>query len=155
MIKTVSMDELSPLIEELIESGTDIILTVTGNSMFPILRDRRDRVVLTHAGEKLKKFDIPLYRRDGGQYILHRIVKVKGDHYYINGDNQTFIEKPVYRRQIKAVVREIQRGGMIMPVKHPLYVIYSRVWVWFFPFRKLMLKVYLNTVNKLIKLLNH
>jgi len=140
MVKNVNMEDLSPLIEELINGGTDIVLTVTGNSMYPLLRNKKDRVLLTRVSGRLKKYDIPLYMREGGQYVLHRIIKVKKDCYYLNGDNQTFVEKPIYHHQIKAVVREIQRGGRVMSVRHPLYLLYSRVWVWFFASRKLMMK---------------
>jgi len=141
-VKSVNMEDLSPLIEELINSGTDIVLTVTGNSMFPILKDKRDRVLLTKVDGSLKKYDIPLYIRDNGQYVLHRIIKVKKDCYHLNGDNQTFVEKPIYHHQIKAVVKEIVRGGRVIRLQHPWYLLYSRIWVWFFALRKPMITVY-------------
>ena len=40
--KTVPMEEMSPLISELINSGTDVTITVTGNSMKPMLCHLRD-----------------------------------------------------------------------------------------------------------------
>jgi len=151
--KTVNMEDLSPLIEELINGGTDIVLTVTGNSMYPILRNKTDRVLLTRVNGRLKKYDIPLYMRGNGQYVLHRIVKVKKDCYYLNGDNQTFVEQDIYHHQIKAVVKEIQRGRLVMSVRHPLYLLYSRIWVWFFAFRKPMVTVYLKLARIIFRFL--
>jgi hypothetical protein len=67
-----STTELSEVMLGLINSGTDVKITVTGNSMRPMLRHRRDTVVLTSCDvNTLKKGDLPLYVRDDGSYILH------------------------------------------------------------------------------------
>ena len=43
--------------------------------MLPMLRDGEDVVVLKGTGGKrLRLFDVPLYRRDNGQYVLHRVL---------------------------------------------------------------------------------
>ncbi|MBO5911955.1 MAG: S24/S26 family peptidase, partial [Clostridia bacterium] len=80
--KCVPMEELSPLIVGLIEEGVDVTITVTGNSMRPMLTHRKDTVVLTKCDPlALKRGDLPLYKRDNGQYILHRIIRVHKDTY--------------------------------------------------------------------------
>ena len=71
MKKQVSlpMSELSPVIEQCIENGSEVIINITGNSMRPFLKDRRDQVVLIKPeSEMLKKLDVPLYRRKNGKY---------------------------------------------------------------------------------------
>ena len=58
MKKQVSlpMSELSPVIEQCIENGSEVIINITGNSMRPFLKDRRDQVVLIKPeAEMLKK----------------------------------------------------------------------------------------------------
>lgn len=49
------MRELSPLLEEIIASGGVAELTVTGRSMEPTLHDRKSRVRLQAAPERLPR----------------------------------------------------------------------------------------------------
>ena len=87
--KAVSMTELSSIIVGLVESGTDVTFTVTGESMQPTFYNLRDTVVLTKCDPlKLRKHQIPLYVRSDGRYILHRIVRVNADTYDMCGDHQ-------------------------------------------------------------------
>ena len=59
--------ELAPLLNDCMAQGVDVTIPVTGTSMLPLLREGRDRVVLTRADTAaLKKGDIPLYRRRNG-----------------------------------------------------------------------------------------
>ena len=76
------MEELCPMIQELLAGGSTVQLTVTGISMRPMLLHRRDQVELAKAPSKLKRCDIPLYQRQNGSYVLHRIVKVEKDGTY-------------------------------------------------------------------------
>ena len=71
------------------------VSTTVGWSMFPMLRNRRDRVVVLPVGqERLRKYDLPLYRRPDGKYILHRIIGVREGEYIIRGDN-TYVKEHV------------------------------------------------------------
>lgn len=58
-----------------------------GRSMLPLLVEGRDAVKLVVPEHRLKKFDIALYLRDDGIYVLHRVIKVREDSYFIRGDN--------------------------------------------------------------------
>ncbi len=73
-------------IEEVLEEQGFFMCSTVGYSMFPMLRDRRDIVVVEPVEERLKKNDIALYKRGDG-YILHRVIKVLPDEYIIRGDN--------------------------------------------------------------------
>ena len=149
MNKDFSVADITPVIGELIKSGTDVCITVTGNSMFPMISSRRDSVVITKAPDVLKKYDIPLVRRENGDYVLHRIVKVKKDEYYLNGDNQYFVEKGIKNSQVIGVVSSFTRKGRNIKCDDFCYMMYSRFWVTFKPFRGIINAVYLNTVAKL------
>ena len=73
----LSLEELSPILNSLLEQGQTVTLQVTGISMMPLWMHRRDQVVLEHCQEgSLKNGDIVLYRRENGQYVLHRIIKL-------------------------------------------------------------------------------
>ena len=52
----------------------------------------------------MKKRDIILYKRDSGQYVLHRIVKVKDNTFTLVGDNQHELEHGIRLDQILAIV---------------------------------------------------
>lgn len=72
--------------------------TVKGASMMPLLRQTRDtvhveRVAFEQTGKeasvqaKLVPFDVVLFRRPNGAYVLHRIVAREGNQYLVWGDN--------------------------------------------------------------------
>ena len=75
-------------IEEELERSGKILQTTIGNSMEPMLRNRQNIVVIEKADGLLKKYDLPLYRRPNGKYVLHRILKVRKNDYIICGDNR-------------------------------------------------------------------
>lgn len=73
----MSLRDLSPVMLECLAAGQEVVLTVTGNSMSPFLRHQRDQVVLRPCSDPsaLQPGAIPFYRRENGQYVLHRIVE--------------------------------------------------------------------------------
>ena len=84
----IPMESLAQLIRLQLEKGGRSSLLVTGISMYPILRHRRDTVELVKP-ERLRRGDLVLYQRDSGQYILHRIITRPKDGAFIcSGDNQ-------------------------------------------------------------------
>ena len=88
----VLLAELMPLIEEQLESGQSVRFSPKGVSMLPMLRQGRDQVTLTALHGSPKKYDILLYRRGNGSFVLHRVVKI-GNTYTCIGDNQFVYEK--------------------------------------------------------------
>ena len=72
----VPLDQLAPIMSECLAQGQEIVLTVTGNSMSPFVRDKKDQVVLVACDPAaLQPGDVPLFRRRNGKYVLHRIVE--------------------------------------------------------------------------------
>lgn len=70
------LDQLGPILSDCIAQGQEVVLTITGNSMSPFLRNKKDQVVLTACDPMaLQPGDVPLYRRRNGKLILHRIVE--------------------------------------------------------------------------------
>ena len=95
--------------------------------MLPMLRQGIDSVVFSPLPEKLKKYDLPLYQRQNGQYVLHRIVKV-GDTYTCIGDNQLAYEPELRHDQMIALVTEFYRGEKRHTVTELPYRLYCRLW---------------------------
>lgn len=147
MKQIVEMEKLEPAIREVVGAGGTVRLTVTGQSMFPTLIENRDSVVLVKPS-KLKKGDIVLYQRQNGAYVLHRIVKIKNDEFYLCGDNQTAIEFPIYERQIFAVVSAIARKDKIISVTDKKYRIVSFIWSTFIPLRPFFLRTVVKMKRK-------
>lgn len=139
----VAMDQLSPVIEELITAGADVTLTVTGNSMAPLWHHLQNSVVLTKCDPyALKKGDVPLYRRADGRYILHRIVRVHKATYDLAGDAQTEIERGLEKHRVLAVVKAFERGGRVVQVTARRYRAYVWLWQLVLPLRHFIFKLY-------------
>ncbi len=125
------MAELSPLMTEALKNGRDVIITITGSSMAPLLYHRRDKVCLVPPPKHkpLKKYDIPLFVRQDRKYILHRIVGVKAEGYVTRGDNQWDKEYPVLPSQIIGVVKGFWRNGKYFSCDNFWYKVYCRFWL--------------------------
>ena len=65
------------IIEEYINAGISVRLTVRGNSMSPLLLDGLDSVMLHPCiAAELKPYDIILFRYKDG-FMLHRIIRIE------------------------------------------------------------------------------
>lgn len=125
---------MNTLEEQLRQDGYYVSTTV-GMSMFPMLRNRRDRVVIRPMGEcRLKKYDLPLYRRPDGKYILHRVIGVREGYYIIRGDN-TYRKEKVPDEWIVGYVTEFYRKGKHHSSNQKGYRCYARLWNWIYPLR--------------------
>lgn len=124
MEKVMKIEDMIPVIEEVIKSGGDFRMMTAGTSMMPLLRDRKDVVILTKAQLPLRKYDIPLYKRTDGTFIIHRVVDVKNDCYVMCGDNQYIFEYGITDTQIYAVVKGIVRKGKYIYLDSKRYRLY-------------------------------
>lgn len=137
-------------ISQVIEQQGFYISTISGISMYPMLRNRKDTVVLSVVKGRLKKYDLPLYIANG-KYVLHRVIKVKPDGYIIRGDNCVQKEN-VRDEQIIGVMTEFYRGEKKVSAKNLWYRIYVRVWHVLYPVRYMFKvvkgKVYRGRLNR-------
>lgn len=139
-IKQTDMNTLYPIIEEAISRGKDIKIKISGYSMFPLVASRRDSVVLTKA-EKIKKGDVPFFRREDGSFILHRVVGIKNGAYKMRGDFELKIEYPVYPEQVVAVAKGFYRKDRYIACDSFLYKLYKTIWMNTALVRTIMLKI--------------
>jgi hypothetical protein len=126
--KRIKLSDISPVMLEVLEAGGEVTLTITGTSMLPLLVAGRDTVTLKKPDGKLKKCDLPLYRRREGAFVLHRVVRTTADGYVMCGDNQFLLEAPIYDDQILGVVTRIKRKGISFGVTNRKYALYCRIW---------------------------
>ena len=102
------MEDIYPYLAESIRDGGQFVIFPRGTSMNPTIYEDRDCVALVEAKE-LCVYDIVLYKRQNGRFILHRIMKIKDGNYTMCGDNQYIFEEGIKREQILAVVSEVRK----------------------------------------------
>ena len=120
--------------EEELEKNGNLVFTNKGTSMMPLLRQDRDLMVIEKKGEeRCKKYDAVLFKR-GDKYVMHRILKVRPDYYYIVGDNNRRGEY-VREQQILGVLKQVVRDGRTISVEDPAYLCYVHLWCDAFPLR--------------------
>ena len=119
---------MSAHFEDILAGDGKLIYTGVGTSMLPLLRPKRDLIIIERAASRLKKYDVPLYKRDSGKYVLHRIVKIRPDGYVLCGDNQWRREYGVTDRQIIGMLTGFVRDGREISVTDQRYRLYVHVW---------------------------
>ena len=124
-------------IEEILKSDGMYVSTTSGVSMYPMLRDRRDTIAVTPTQERLKKYDVALYRR-GDSYVLHRVIKVLPDSYVIRGDNCAAKEY-VPASNILGKLTEVWRADKKLNMQGVPYRAYSRLITFFNPIVRMKL----------------
>ncbi len=100
----------SSTFEEQLRVHGRIIYTNVGDSMMPFIKQGRDVLIIEKTDGNLKKYDVPLYKRPTGQYVLHRIHRIDKDGYVTCGDNRSFLERGIKREQIIGVLVGVIRG---------------------------------------------
>lgn len=126
--------------EEIIEKEGRLVYTNVGDSMYPLIKPR-DLLVIRKPPRPLRRLDIPLYKRDNGQYVLHRIVKKRANDYALCGDNRAGIETGITDRHIIGVLTEIVRDGSTFSVYSVKYRLYAHLWSDFMPIKRVIFKL--------------
>ena len=126
-------------IEDVLASEGFYMGPPAGVSMWPMLRNRHDVMLVVPAEGKLRRYDVALYRRSG-KYVLHRVVghydrgSEKG--YVICGDNCVTLEY-IPCGNVLGVLCGFYRDGRHIDCRTSRgYHAYSKLWVALFPARK-------------------
>ena len=126
-------------IEEQLKKDGYLVSTTAGFSMWPMLKNRRDRVIIRafEAGESPKRNDLLLYRRKDGKYVLHRALWIDETSCITRGDNTFYLEE-VKPEQILGRVTEFYRKDRHCTVDSGFYKTYVWAWRILFPLRALL-----------------
>ena len=136
--KEVALSDVIDILNEKLESGGSVTFTPNGTSMLPMLRDGKDAVFLSKPEGRLHLFDVALYQRDNGQYVLHRVIDFMRDGTYVMcGDNQFAREKGIRDDQIIAVVTAFTRKGKPYTPFSLRYRTYINFWYYTRPVRRI------------------
>jgi len=129
--------------EEALDKNGTLVYTNVGVSMMPLLRENRDYMVITkRSSERLKRYDAVLFVRPNvegrGHYVLHRILKVYDDRYWIVGDNCRSGEM-VREEEVLGVLTTVIRDGKPLDFNSFGYKCYVYLWCAPYHFRFLCL----------------
>ncbi len=135
-------ETLVPKILALLEVSDAVPLVITGSSMTPFLAHQRDIVYLSKPVRPLKRGDMIFYHRDNGQYVLHRICKIKDGRYWLVGDAQCDIEPGIRPDQIIAVVNAVRRKGKLIKPGDVSWEFFEHLWIRMIPLRPVAFKIH-------------
>lgn len=122
--------------EDILEQEGRLVYTNVGTSMMPLLRERRDLMIIRKKGpERLHWLDCPLYKRDNGQYILHRVMWVRKNDYVICGDNQWYLERGITDRHVIGVLEAVDRDGKTLYMRSTKMRLYGLLQFALYPIR--------------------
>jgi len=141
-MRTLDTLEYVSVLKELTDSGNLVRMLVSGSSMSPFLIHARDSVWFQKPDRALRVGDIVFYRRGSGQYVLHRIAKIKNNCCYLIGDAQREIEGPIGMEQIFGLVTKVERKGLILQPGNMCWAFFSKIWIRIIPMRPLLIRLY-------------
>lgn len=121
-------------IEELLERDGKIMELTVGVSMYPMLKNISNPIVIERLSRELKINDVVLFKRQQ-QYVLHRIVKHVGDDFIVRGDN-CYDNEYVFNGQIIGILSGFYKGDKYVDCQTDfLYKVYAIVWRLIYPLR--------------------
>lgn len=136
-VRLVDTQEYMEMIRALLEDGQEVSMIVTGNSMRPFLKHGRDKICMKKTDRKLRKGDIVFYRRENGQYVMHRILKCGDQSYTLLGDGQIVPESGIRQEQIFARITKVQVRGKWIGPENFRWRFFEHIWIRFCGIRKL------------------
>ncbi|MBQ9742565.1 MAG: S24/S26 family peptidase [Ruminococcus sp.] len=115
-------------IEQAVQKG-NFVIHPHGVSMWPMIRNGIDTVLIEPVQGRCEKYDIPLYKDRLGRYVVHRIIEVTDTGYVILGDGLFEKEYDITDENILGVVRGFFRKEKYIPCTSRGYMLYVKIWV--------------------------
>lgn len=141
-MKVLPNDLYFAWVEDEIAQGHPVQFRLKGVSMFPLMRNGKDEVVLYPCkGEELKPMDVVLFRYRG-KHLLHRIIRREGDCLYIQGDGSYVAKESCNVADVVGKMHAVIRpGGRRVSVESRSWRIQSLLWQKTGAFRPYLLRV--------------
>ena len=141
---------LSALMEG-VSQGKEVSMLITGNSMQPFLLGGRDTIWFRKPDRPLSRGDMAFFRRESGQYVMHRVQKVTSEGCIFLGDNQTVPEGPVPNDRICAVVTRVRRKGKELGPGSFWWEFFRGFWLHIVPIRHFLMDLYRIFFNRRLR----
>ena len=145
--------------DELLKNNQPIVRTITGYSMYPTLINHKDVVIIEPLRNPLRVNDVVIYKSSKQDvYILHRIMRIKGNELVIRGDNNNFNEHDYTKDDILGIMTGFYKGNKYIDCEtNKSYKFY--VWFWrytYYPrefFIKPIYRFVRRTIGKILRIL--
>lgn len=145
-----NLRDMEPVMRKVLAEGGVFPFYPKGTSMEPTIHQGTDQVHLKALPEKLKKYQIILYKRDSGAFVLHRIVRVGMDSVTMRGDNQFYTEAGIRRDQMIGMVCGLKTPKGDIDTESNSFWLKSAIWVESAGVRRILLAVR-RRISKIIK----
>ena len=141
-MKQIPNDVFFNWVEDEMSNGRSVRFRLKGDSMFPLLRNNNDEVILRPCnGEDLQPMDVVLFRYKG-KHVLHRIVHREGNHLLLQGDGSYIAKEECYTDDVVGKVHTVIRpSGKAIPTNSWLWRFPSYIWQKTGVFRTLLLRI--------------
>ena len=128
--------------KEIISAQGGYVSTPLGDSMRPMLRGKRDSVLVKAVLRPIKRGDVLLYEMADGTHVLHRVVAVTKEGYQMRGDN-CYAPEPLLREDaIIGILEGFWRKERYYACDtHKGYRFYIGLWLASFPLRRFFARV--------------
>ena len=126
-------------IEDVLKEKGVYIGPTVGVSMLPMLKNRRDTIVVKPKTERLKRLDVALYKR-GDAYVLHRVLRVVDGGYIIRGDN-CYADENVPEDAVIGVLTEFFRKNKHIVCTDEKYIRYAEKRIKTYKFRRFFVRI--------------
>lgn len=130
------------MLRDLVRDGSEVSMLITGSSMSPFLLSHKDSICFKAPWRPLRRGDMVFYERESGQFVMHRLYRVKKDGCYMVGDAQREIEGPLAADRIFAVVTRVKRRGKWVGPGDFWWEFYEHIWLMLVPLRPAIFRLY-------------
>jgi hypothetical protein len=120
--------ELMPVIRAALERGQRVSMTVNGSSMSPFIRDG-DVVELELLRSLPRQGDVVLVQCPEERYVLHQVVRIDGNAFFLCGYAQRRREGPFVHNALVARVVRVYRGRRTIALDRGLWRLARLVWL--------------------------
>ena len=129
-------------VESELAEGRRVRFRLKGSSMFPLIREGRDEVMIRHCTEdELHPMDVVLFRYRG-KHVLHRILRKEGHRLLLQGDGSYVAREQCTTSDVVGKLDEVIRpSGRSVSVTDWQWRLSGRIWRSTGPFRGLLLRV--------------
>jgi len=132
--------------QDILDGGHSIRLSISGDSMSPILRDGDVVEVQPATPDQLRKGDLILFKTEEGFLILHRYIRSQAWFSQVwlltKGDASLGFDRPVSPQQVLGRVVQIIRQGRVLSLEGKKARLVNYVLAKISPYRPIISRVY-------------
>ena len=123
----VSLDSIFTVMEEMLSLGKEVTFATNGDSMRPLLLSGES--VTLKRFLRYKKGDVILFRKNNGNFVLHRIIKIKNNTVFTQGDALISRDEPFDKERIIGKAVAFIKKDKTVHISNLSYLIYKTVYM--------------------------